>query len=80
MRDSLYDNVPFRLTELKHLYGPNVHLVGNPYLLSQLATLCAKDTYQPQVNRLVRTLYTDLVDDGDQRRVPARSRSPCPRA
>ena len=32
MRDSLYENVPFRLTELTHRYGPQVHLVGNPFL------------------------------------------------
>src|SRR5689334_1646694 len=61
MRDALYENVPYKLSELTHFYGPKVHLVGNPYLLSQLATLCAKDVVQPQVNRLVATLYTDLV-------------------
>ena len=59
MRDSLYENVPYTLSELKHFYGPNVHLVGNPYLLSLLASLCAKDTQQPQVNTLVRSLYAD---------------------
>ncbi len=61
MRDSLYENVSFTLSEQKHHYGPNVHLVGNPYLLTLLATLCAKDTQQPQVNTLVRALYADLV-------------------
>lgn len=61
MRDTLYENVPFRLSEVKHFYGPTVHLVGNPYLLSLLAKLCAKDTQQPEVNTLVRTLYAELV-------------------
>jgi uracil phosphoribosyltransferase len=61
MRDSLYENVPYRLSELTHHYGKNVHLVGNPFLLSQLCTLCAKETIQPQVNRLVASLYTDMV-------------------
>lgn len=61
MRDSLYDRVPFQLSELRHRYGANVHLVGNPFLLSQLATLCAKGTVQPRINRLVALLYTDLV-------------------
>ncbi len=61
MRDVLYENVPFRLNELEHRYGPQVHLVGNPYLLSLLATLCSKETIQPQVNRLVAVLYTDLI-------------------
>jgi len=35
--------------------------VGTPYTLSLLTTLCAKETIQPQVNRLVATLYTDLA-------------------
>jgi uracil phosphoribosyltransferase len=61
MRDALYDKIPFRLSELPHHYGSNVHLVGNPYTLSLLATLCAKETVQPQVNRLVATLYADLA-------------------
>ena len=61
MRDALYDKVPFQLSEIKHHYGSNVHLVGNPFLLGQLATLCAKGTIQPQINRLVAMLYTDLV-------------------
>jgi uracil phosphoribosyltransferase len=61
MRDCTYERVPFQLSELRHRYGANVHLVGNPFLLSQLATLCAKGTFQPRINRLVASLYTDLV-------------------
>ncbi len=61
MRDTLYANVPFQLSEMPHRYGPSVHLVGNPFLLSQLARLCAKGTLQPDINRLVALLYTDLV-------------------
>lgn len=61
MRDVLYENIPFSLSQLQHRYGNNVHLVGNPYLLSLLATLCSKETVQPAVNQLVVKLYTDLV-------------------
>ncbi|HUL58758.1 MAG TPA: uracil phosphoribosyltransferase [Anaeromyxobacteraceae bacterium] len=61
MRDRSYDQVPFRLSEIEHRYGKNVHIVGNPFLLGQLATLCAKGTLQPTINRLVRLLYEDLV-------------------
>jgi uracil phosphoribosyltransferase len=61
MRDTLYANVPFRLSEMTHHYGPHVHLVGNPFLLSQLATLCAKGVIQPRINQLVELLYADLV-------------------
>jgi len=61
MRDGLYENIQFTLSEIPHRYGPNVHLLSDPILLSQLALLCAKGTHQPEVNRLVASLYTDLV-------------------
>ncbi len=61
MRDQSYDHVPFRLSEIEHRYGPQVHIVASPFLLGQLATLCAKETRQPEVNRLVRLLYEDLI-------------------
>jgi uracil phosphoribosyltransferase len=61
VRDRSHENLPFRLAEIEHRYGPNVHLLASPFLLGQLATLCAKETRQPDVNRLVRLLYADLV-------------------
>jgi len=61
VRDKSYDSVPYRLSELEHRYGTNVHLVSSPLRLGQLAELCAKDTRQPHINRLVRALYEDLV-------------------
>lgn len=61
MRDRTYEQLPYVLSELPHRYGPNVHLVGTPYLLSLLARLCAKETVQPEVNRLVGEIYGDLL-------------------
>jgi uracil phosphoribosyltransferase len=61
MRDSLYEDVRFRLSEIAHHYGPNVHLLADPFALSQLAILCAKATHQPQFNRLIAALYTGLM-------------------
>ena len=61
MRDSLYEKIGYTLNEQKHFYGPGVHLVGSPYLLSLLARLSSKETVQPDVNTLVRTIYTELV-------------------
>ena len=61
MRDHVYDQVPFRLSELEHKYGPNVHIVADPFMLTQLASLCAKETIQPEINRLVAALYADLM-------------------
>jgi uracil phosphoribosyltransferase len=61
--DPLYEKVPFRHSEIEHRYGPNVHILANPYLLSQLALLCAKDTIQPAINRLVVDIYARLLED-----------------
>ncbi len=61
MGDSIYENVPFRLGEIEHRYGENVHLLRDPYLLTLLSELCAPETVQPDVNRLVRTIYTHLT-------------------
>ena len=63
MRDRLYENVPFRHSEIEHRYGPDVHILANPYLLSQLAQLCAKETIQPAINRLVVDIYARLLED-----------------
>lgn len=61
MRDHAYDHVPFQQSELEHRYGPNVHILSTPYLLTQLATLCAKGTQQPAINQLAAEIYTDLL-------------------
>ncbi len=61
--DRLYEKVPFRHSELEHRYGGNVHILSNPYLLSQLALLCAKETHQPAINRLVVDIYSRLLED-----------------
>lgn len=61
MRDHAYDQVPFRTSEIVHRYGPNVHVLADPLALTQLARLCAKGTYQPDINRLVAELYGTLA-------------------
>ena len=61
MRDHAYDRVPFHLAEIEHRYGPNVHVLANPFLITQLATLSAKTTQQPAINQLVARIYADLV-------------------
>jgi uracil phosphoribosyltransferase len=61
MRDRAYQHVVFRPSEIEHRYGAQVHILQNPFLLGHLATLCAKETRQPDINRLVRLLYEDLL-------------------
>ncbi|RMG12033.1 MAG: uracil phosphoribosyltransferase [Deltaproteobacteria bacterium] len=61
MRDHFYDQVPWRLSEMEHRYGENVHILADPLLLGQLATLCQKETVQPHFNRIVAFLYHSLA-------------------
>jgi len=61
MRDHAYDALPFKLNELDHRYGPNVRIVSDPFLVSQLAKVSAKGTFQPEINRLIARLYEDLL-------------------
>jgi uracil phosphoribosyltransferase len=58
MADRIYEDVPVVLEEIEHRYGPNVHLLRDPYLLTLLARLCSPETVQPEFNRLVRELYS----------------------
>lgn len=61
MYDTQYQTVLHRLSEIEHMYGENIHILSDPYLLSLLARLCHPDTYQPEINRLVDVLYRHLV-------------------
>ena len=61
MRDHSYDRINYRISELEHRYGKDVHVLADPLSLTQLARLCGKGTYQPDINRLVSTLYLQLL-------------------
>ena len=47
--------------EQEHHYGPQVHLLQHPVLSGALAKLCSPETLQPEINRLVELLYTQLI-------------------
>lgn len=50
-----------RPPQIDHRYGDNVHILDDPLALSLLAKLCAKETVQPKINRLVAALYRQMV-------------------
>ncbi len=52
----------FRMSEIEHLYGPNVHILNDPCLNTWLARLCSPETFQPQINYLVNFLYRGLLE------------------
>lgn len=51
----------YHLSEIEHRYGPDVHVLDEPFLTSQLARLCSPQTTQPLFNDLIRQLYTSLI-------------------
>lgn len=59
--DSAYRNLPYQTAEIEHLYGPNVHILADPFLLSHLAHLCEQNTIQPAINMIVKDLYQYLI-------------------
>ena len=63
MNDIQYDRLPTPGDGIEHGYGPNVHLLSYPYLMSILARLCSPECKQPEVNGLVSTLYDALLGE-----------------
>lgn len=61
MEDSVYANLEYRLCEIEHHYGPNYHILSDPFLMTHLARLCAENTYQPAINDLITVIYQNLV-------------------
>jgi uracil phosphoribosyltransferase len=59
--DQAYQSYTYRLPELAHGYGPRVHLLADPVLLTQLARLCRADVIQPEITRLVRDIYHGMA-------------------
>lgn len=50
------------MTELKHYYGKQVHVLNDKCLNTVLTTLCLSETKQPQINELVTRLYSSLIE------------------
>ncbi|MEK7466559.1 MAG: uracil phosphoribosyltransferase [Planctomycetota bacterium] len=59
--DRSHRNLPRSLPELRHRYGPHVHIVSTPYAMTLLARLCSPGTGQPVLGELVSRLYQDLL-------------------
>ena len=51
----------YKPPQIKHLYGPNIHILDDPLALTLLAKLCSQETIQPKINRLVAALYRQMI-------------------
>ena len=61
MSDIQYTSLPSPSAGLSHRYGDRVHLLSDAWSMSLLARLCQEQTVQPEVNRLVGSLYERLL-------------------
>jgi uracil phosphoribosyltransferase len=62
MSETAYAKSRYRPPEIEHRYGAGVHLLDDPLAWTLLARLCARETQQPEVGRLVRFLYEKLAE------------------
>lgn len=60
--DSTYHKNHYRPSEISHKYGNQVHILSDPFSLTQLARLCHPETFQPQINLLATQLYRYLLN------------------
>jgi uracil phosphoribosyltransferase len=61
MVDTAYAESRFRATEIRHQYGPKIHLLDDPFAWTLLTRACSPETGQPDMGRLVRMLYEMLA-------------------
>jgi uracil phosphoribosyltransferase len=61
--DIQHSQVTFRLSEIEHRYGAAVHVLADPLSLALLGKLCARETVQPEVSRLLVELYRTLMHE-----------------
>ncbi len=59
--DIQYASLPYALSEVRHSYGPRVHILSHPTLMTILAKVCSPDTHQPEMARLTGTLYHQMA-------------------
>lgn len=58
--DQSYTNLDYTLSEIKHMYGDNIHLLDSPYLLTLLTKICSNKIVQPLFTEYVRKAYSML--------------------
>ncbi len=56
--------------EAPHRYGPRVHILRNPFLLSLLARIGAAETKGPEVADLIRIVYSTMLSEVAARELP----------
>lgn len=61
MSDRAYNKLRYHPNEIRHRYGPNIHVLSDPVLVSRVLKLSLPDTAAVQGSLLLRSVYRDLI-------------------
>lgn len=61
MSDRAYRRLRYRPNEIRHRYGPNVHILSDPVLVSRVLRLSLPATQSIEGGQLLRSVYRDLM-------------------
>jgi uracil phosphoribosyltransferase len=59
--DIQHSSLPYSVPEVRHRYGPRIHILSHPTLMTILARVCSPNTHQPEMARLTGTLYHQMA-------------------
>lgn len=59
--ETAYRHLRYSPPELHHAYGPRVHVLAHPAMLSRLARICSPACETPEMMRLVNDLYREMA-------------------
>ncbi len=62
MKDIQYQDISFKISEIDHSYGKNIHILKDPYLLTLLAKISSNEVAQPLFTSYVQKAYQGLFN------------------
>lgn len=61
-QDIQYSNLNYTFSEIEHLYGNNIHILKDPYLLTLLERISSPQVIQPMLTTYVKKAYLGLFN------------------
>lgn len=59
-QDIQYSNLQYKISEIEHVYGENIHILKDPYLLTILQRISSPETLQPMLTTYLKKAYFGL--------------------
>ncbi len=61
--DKSYSGLNYKLSEIEHLYGENIHILNSPYLYTLLERISSPKTTQPLFTEYIRKAYAFMFKE-----------------